>query len=394
MFLTDRATTSTRQKLKNGFLRLDAVLARSGIQLYSAGELGLKDRNPTDTIRVWRPEAEVFKADSMATFASVPVTDDHPEDDVTPENAEALTKGWTGDTVTRDGHKVVSKITLTSKDLIKKVEDGKVELSNGYDCDLVWESGIVPAEEHDGGQFYDAKMVNIIGNHVAFVDAGRCGADCRVQDKAPGPVVTQLSASDCECHGGGPMADKALTKKLIDGVGLVEVTDEAGVVIDKLIADKASLQTKHDALDGKLTAADAAHADALAAKDKEIADLKAQLADTGDLDARVASRTALVTDAKRLDADVVTDGKTDAEIRRAVVTKKLGDAKVKDKSDAFVEASFETLALSASDASSDDPALAGGGGTALGDALKTPVQANDGAQTYEQRMADRYKKVG
>ena len=56
---------------------------------------------------------------------------------------------------------------------------------------------------------------------------------------------------------------------------------------------------------------------------------------------------AVVAKAKALDANVVTDGKSNAEIKRAV----LGDA-AKDKSDAYVDAAFD---LKTADVKTPDP---------------------------------------
>ncbi len=394
MLIRDRAPTSTRKKLANGFLQVDAVFARAGIQRYSAGEMGRDDLPSHHMLRIWRPEDEVFKPEAMESFASVPLTDDHPEDMVTPENAESLTKGMTDGTVKRDGHKLVGKIIVSSADAIAKIDSGKVELSNGYDVDVEWTTGVIPAGQHEAGQAYDGIQRNIVGNHVALVDAGRCGPECRVLDKAP--AAPAKDKSECGCSGGDPMADAAPKKMMVDGIGLVTVTDESETVINKLVADKATLQTAHDALDGKLTAAEASHATALAAKDKEIEDLKAKVEDTASLDARAAARATLITDAKKLAGDdLVVDGKTDLQIQKDAVTKALGEDKVKDKADAFFSSAFDALVLSA-------PAGAADSGqrqtpqSGLGDALRPqPKRQEDAAPaSYEARMQDAWKSQG
>jgi hypothetical protein len=52
------------------------------------------------------------------------------------------------------------------------------ELSCGYTCDFVWESGVT-----EDGNGYDGYMVNIVGNHVALVERGRCGGSCSLWTK-------------------------------------------------------------------------------------------------------------------------------------------------------------------------------------------------------------------
>ena len=127
---------------------------------------------------------------------------------------------------------------------------------------------------------------------------------------------------------------------IVDGLP-VSLADEAAVraVIEKkdaAIADAATAltdaQAKASTESGKV-----------AALEQQLADAKAEL-EPAKIDARVADRAALLTRAKTLKADIVTDGKTDAEIRRAVVDAKLGDA-AKDMDDAGIVGAF--LALTA-----------------------------------------------
>lgn len=395
MKMQDKATLSTRKVLANGFLRVDAVLARSGIQLYTAGELGLTDRKATDVVRVWRPAAEVFKPESLETFAMVPLTNDHPADGVSLKNARDLVIGWTGETPVRDGDLMKSAIIISDQKGIEDLEAGKVELSNGYDCDFDWTPGVVPAGERDSGQAFDGKMIDIEGNHVALVKAGRCGEDCRILD-ARQPLNDCASETPCSCQGDEAMADKALTKKMIDGVGLVEATDEAFAVIDSITKARDALQVKLDEATGAAAAKDTAHAAALTAKDEEIATLKAAALDDAALDARVNARAKLVGDAKRIGGeDLTTDGLTDLEIQKAAVTAHMGDEeKVKGWTDGQFTGAFAYLSTldalpGAGDREQGEPAPSG-----LRDALrpdnKQPVGDAKGS-SYEDRMANRWK---
>lgn len=100
-----------------------------------------------------------------------------------------------------------------------------------------------------------------------------------------------------------------------------------------------------------------------------------------DLDVRVQARAELVGKAVSIAKDVETTGLSDADIRKAVVAAKLGDAAIKDKSDAYVEARFDVLA---EDAAKGDPVL-----EALKD-TKQPVTdaATAEAQAYAAYLAD------
>ena len=134
----------------------------------------------------------------------------------------------------------------------------------------------------------------------------------------------------------------------VDGLP-VSLADEAAVraVLEKKDAAIASAtQATNDALAqvGTLTGEKAA-------LEKQLADAKAAI-EPAALDKLVADRADLVAQAKAVSADVVTDGKTDAEIRRAVVTAKLGDACPAD--DMAVAGAFAVLAKDAKPAATQD----------------------------------------
>ena len=67
-------------------------------------------------------------------------------------------------------------ISVYSESLKDKIENGKKELSLGYFCKYRKEKGIYK------GQAYDFVQEDMVGNHIALVDNGRCGSDVRVFD--------------------------------------------------------------------------------------------------------------------------------------------------------------------------------------------------------------------
>src|SRR5690606_660304 len=89
------------------------------------------------------------------------------------------------------------------------------------------------------------------------------------------------------------------------------------------------------------------HNAVIAAKDQQIAKLEAErdslqgkVLSDADLDKRVQARADLIATAKSIhDADYT--GKSDADIRKAVVVGKLGDAAVQGKSEAYIDARFD-----------------------------------------------------
>lgn len=330
MQLFDAVTLGEPRLTRDGYLVADARIARTGVQLYRGKEAdpdNAHGQRDAAVVRVLRPEAEVFATDAMASFAHRPVTNDHPAESVSASNWKAHSVGMTGADIARDGSFVRVPMVVMDQAAIADVQAGKRELSCGYTCDLKWEPGTTA-----DGQAYDAIQTNIRGNHLAIVSAGRAGHDCRLGDGA------------LDQKGVRHMALKTI---IVDGLP-VETTDAGEAAVNKL---RGLLDTSARALDTALadhTKALAAKDTDLAKKDAEIADLKAKVLDGAALDAVVAERSAIVSKAKALDANVVTDGKSNAEIKRAV----LGDA-AKDKSEAYVDAAFDLRTAGANDSVRD-----------------------------------------
>lgn len=161
-------------KTPEGFLICkDVPIARTGTQQYRGCEFG----GPvSDGIyNVQRPEAEVFDRAAVASFEGKPVCDEHPEEDVTPDNYGRYMKGVCRDVRRGDGdlsNCLVADLVIYDADLINKIEAGKREISCGYDC--LWN----PTSDSS----YD--QLEIRGNHVAVVDRGRAGHKVAIRDTA------------------------------------------------------------------------------------------------------------------------------------------------------------------------------------------------------------------
>ena len=68
MMLFDTVDATGARLTQDGYLVAEANVARTGIQLYSAAELGM-DGEPGKVVRVYRPPDEVFNKDAMASYA-------------------------------------------------------------------------------------------------------------------------------------------------------------------------------------------------------------------------------------------------------------------------------------------------------------------------------------
>lgn len=174
LILGDRKPLKAILDTETGFLTAPVKLARTGVQVYYGFELGLLDR-ALDKIGVFRPAEEVFHPDSVASFTNLVVTDDHPEEMVTVDNVKKLQVGTVSEVVTDQDNLVLDGVaTITDKDQIKKIKDGKKEVSVGYAYELVSKKG-----KHLG-EDYEFIQKDIRANHLAIVDAGRCGPACRI----------------------------------------------------------------------------------------------------------------------------------------------------------------------------------------------------------------------
>lgn len=141
----------------------DCIMARTGKQTYTRDDC-FNDGDYTE-IEVDRSEKEVFDSKALASFENVPVTIEHPDNNVDPDNYSSLSVGYVRDIKkgTYEGKPVMKgTIVLTDSDAIEKVESGELtNLSCGYNCDVV-----------DCDQPYQA---NIRGNHLALCEIPRAG---------------------------------------------------------------------------------------------------------------------------------------------------------------------------------------------------------------------------
>jgi hypothetical protein len=186
MLFTDKITLDGSRRTGDGYLAANARVARTGIQSYLGREVGKPDMA---SVKVYRPESEVFSTDALRSFAHRPVTNDHPPEAVSARNWKTHSVGMTGDEIARDGTFVRVPMVVMDQAAIDDVEAGKVELSMGYACDLDWTAGTTPE-----GEAYDAIQTNIRGNHLAIVAAGRAGPQCRIGDSWAAITTEQKDA--------------------------------------------------------------------------------------------------------------------------------------------------------------------------------------------------------
>ena len=327
MKFTDLAVVAGTRRRDDGYLVADARIARTGIQIYLGSEVGQPDKA---TVRVYRPGAEVFHADTLKSAAHRPVTNDHPPELVNSTNWKDFAVGQTGDEVVGESIYLRVPLMVSDEAAIKDIEAGKRELSAGYTCDLDFTPGQMPT-----GEAYDAIQKNIRLNHVAIVARGRAGSQVRIGDGVAWGATPITDAT--------PEKEPLMTLKTVTVDGIpIEVTDQGATVIatlQKRIADAAEAATKTETAHATVIAAKDGE---LAKKDAEIDALKSKVLDAAAMDKLVAARADLIGKAKVLAKDVKTDGLSDAEIKQAVVIAVVGDS-AKGKPASYIDARFDIL---------------------------------------------------
>lgn len=153
---------------------LNVPIARTGTQEYLCSELGICDDAPNGVIDVMRVEEEVFDPATIASFEGKPVTDEHPPDCLSVETTGAYACGHAQNVRRGTGDEsmyLIADLFITDPKLIEAIENGRREVSCGYECRY---------QEEDGKLYQRA----IRGNHVAVVPAGRAGSRVAIKDAA------------------------------------------------------------------------------------------------------------------------------------------------------------------------------------------------------------------
>ncbi len=153
----------------------DVPLARTGMMIYGPEETPLEP-GPEGIIKIFREDKDVFRPETIASALGKSVTNEHPDDDVTPEVWKDLSHGIILNVRRGEGAMddlLLADLLITTPEGIEAVRSGKREVSLGYDADYIEvEPGV-------------GRQENIIINHVALVEQGRCGPRCAIKDHKP-----------------------------------------------------------------------------------------------------------------------------------------------------------------------------------------------------------------
>lgn len=363
MLFHDRALIDGPARItREGHFVARARVARANnVQDYSPRELRLPPKPDGSMYRIFRPEAEIFAKDSLASALHKTVVIDHPSEDVDATNWKSLSVGDTGGDILRDGEFMSVPVMVMDAKGVKAVQTTHPEFSWGYSADVVLTPGKF------GDQEYDGSVKGVRYNHLAMCPHARGGIDLRVTDslviidERPAHLrdsqqepTMKIKIGDAEVDATNGEAVKiavdVLNNKLGDATGQIaglagKLTDAEGKV--------ASLTAENVALETKV-------ADATLTPEK----------------LRDAARNYAIAIGKAKALGVaVTDSMGETEIVRAVVDAKVKPELRKGWNDAQYASAFVPLTVDIKIADA---------GIALHDAISgTPVNIGDARTEYE-----------
>lgn len=314
----------------SGFMNVLANLTRTGIFMYSR----TTPDGGIETIKQLRLPEEVEA--SMETLTGVPVTNTHPEELVSVENASEYVVGMTSerpkmvkleDDATHDY--VQQKLTIFDQDTIDQVQTGaKRELSLGYTLDLEETSG-----EWNGEQ-YDCIQRNIRYNHLSLVNKGRAGELCRIQ--LDGKDINLDGVSTDEVLSNNQSIGDDMKVINIDGTEYDEAKVKSLLAMVGTKSDElAKLKANLDEVSAKL--------DAVEEKSKADRTAKSVAKDEADFREAVRSRVVLEkTASKILGEEVALDAMTEREIKEKVIAS-ASEVALDGKSDEYVAVRYDLV---------------------------------------------------
>jgi len=297
-----------------GYLTVNVPITRPGVFPYQR-------QDGTVQMEAKLPE-EIFSDRTIYSARSKPVTDGHPNEPVTIDNYQTYAKGMSHTDSRVEDFKLYISLTVTDKALIEKIHEGYNEISIGFLSDVVAESGT-----YNGDQ-YEYAQRNVEINHIAIVEKGRAGPEVAIRADSDAWQIDEKGGNN------------KMVKIKIEGTDY-EVDPAVKAHIDALKAQKETAKVKGDsadALQGRLDALDLT----IQAKDQEIATLKEQVLSADELDKQVEVRVKLIDASKPLLGDSFDfTGKTDREIKEAVISTTKQDFKGDGKSDDYINAFFD-----------------------------------------------------
>lgn len=368
--------TSDIEKTPEGYLKTRAIVTNTGIFNYL-----MKDGT---ILRELRDNDEVFNEESLNSLKNIPLTDGHPPETITSENAKKYQVGFTGSDVRQNGHAVSIDLTFTDKNMIEKIESGeKRALSCGYEAKLDYS---VAGQYYFGNNMVDAMQKHIRYNHVAAVENGRAGdlAKIPINIDSVDNIYTQILNPKEDVNMAENTNNVAV---MVDGINYTVEKDVAKHIhnldtsikthentIDELNKKVTELTAKKDAAENEI-------------KNLKEENEKAKLTDE-QIQNKVNQRIELLKIADSVEIECK-DTDSNKDVKIAIIKSKNENFDASEKSDEYIDAYFDSIKESVKTDIENKPSNENKK-KVFGDNLntKTPSITNNS----KQKMYDEYKK--
>jgi len=324
----DASSISTASKTKDGFIVFDAVLARTGIQNYDKSTLLNFDGE--GEVAVYRPDKEVFAQDSLDALKAVPLTLNHPPEMVNLDNIKKYQVGHVVGEPVRDGNVIKSKLVVTDKAAIAAIESGVKDISVGYYSRVIKKDGVTK-----DGEKYEAVQSDIIPNHIAIVDEGRCGI-CAIKD----------SKEICEsCKQGNVLCtackDVKSPENESENMPKLVISDTEHQVDDAVKEAFDEMTKKVKRLEDELAAQKDEKGDLKKEAKQDSEKMKKEFNDT--LDSKVEEKLQAVEIARKIIGVYDHKGKSLENIKRDVIKSRNKNVVLDSKSSDYINARFDLI---------------------------------------------------
>jgi hypothetical protein len=215
-------------KTDEGYYSGSAPIAKVGIMAYLMADGAI--------VRELVPAETLFDQKSMDSLKLKPITNNHPEEKkITVDNAGYRQVGWIGEQIEKDADLFLcANLMITDAHCIGKIDEGKQELSPGYEAELVFQPGVFNNEQ------FDAIQVSRKYNHLAVVDNARGGTDIRMKFDGFESRPNQNNLNQ-----------EKVMKFKIDGIEYEAAQEVINLIAKKdgeIATEKASVKTANDSI--------------------------------------------------------------------------------------------------------------------------------------------------
>lgn len=165
-------TESAREYDRNDYITIrNNPIIKAGIFPYKGSILPGAD--PNQIYNVYRPLEELTNADTLKSFAGLPIYDEHEMvgGKYTRGAEERTVHGSTLENIAVKNNDILAPLRIFSRSLKALIDAGKRGLSLGYNCTFEKSSGMFE------GIAYNYIQRGIHGNHLALVTQGRNGTE-------------------------------------------------------------------------------------------------------------------------------------------------------------------------------------------------------------------------